>query len=128
MAFLSNLVGHAAGRNLKADARWLVTFVGEKQNRFRVLMQMPGIGPRARRTIALVLNVAAHHEITLRFDARDLPLERSRRPTILDAHRAEGGEAAAGPDTWRTSSQSRTSQNDVCATRRARGRSPCPGA
>jgi hypothetical protein len=28
----------------------------------------------------------------------------------LDANRAEGGEAAAGPDTWRTSSQSQTSQ------------------
>ena len=117
MASLSNFVGHAVGRNLRADAHWLATLVGEKQNRFGVLIQMPGIGARARPAVPLVLNVAVHHEVTSRLDAQDLRLERSRRPILLDANRAEGGEAAAGPDTWRTSSPSQTSQNDVCASR-----------
>ncbi len=98
------------GRNLKGDARRLGAFSGEKKNRLGVIIQMPGIGARARPTIPLVLHVAVYNEITPRFDARDLRLKRSPRPTILDAHRAEGGQAAAGPDTSRTTSQSQTSQ------------------
>src|SRR5208337_3257616 len=80
----------AVGRNLKADARWLVTFVGEKQNRFRVVVQMPGVSARARPTVPLVLNVAVHHQVTSRLDARDLRLERPRRPAKLGACRAGG--------------------------------------
>jgi hypothetical protein len=36
---------HAVGRNEKPHARRLVAFVGEKQDRLRVFVQVLGIGP-----------------------------------------------------------------------------------
>jgi hypothetical protein len=66
---LRQVTGLAVGRNLNADARWLATLVGEKQNGFGVLIQMLGIGASARPAIALVLKVAVNQQVALRLDA-----------------------------------------------------------
>jgi len=43
---------NALGGHLEANARRLIAFIGQKQNRFSVLIQMPGVGPRSGPAIA----------------------------------------------------------------------------
>ncbi len=78
---------NALGGHLEANARRLIAFIGQKQNRFGVLIQMPGIGSRSGPAIAFVFDPCIHYQIASSFDARDLHLPRPGRcfavPIIL---------------------------------------------